>query len=304
MQGNKAGSNYSTSQEFGGGNLAIIASNVSFNNTVVIHNSSIVNGYAFWGAGMFIHFYRSSRACENHLIVSNSNITHNTAHEDGGAAYFMFCQGFRGHCDKPTTFNFSNCIFSYNKVQTPKDAGAGISINNTILHMLPSSNYAYHSIFLDRSVFKYNFNTGYGEALSSGSAVFYASLQVGELLIKDCNFTHNNVTALAAFRSEMSFKGNVLIDHNVGYEGGGIILCEASYMMLKPDTNLTISYNHANFTGGGIFAEGRCVQIAPLCFYQIYTDDLSNINEILTTIHVNLVHNTSNFCPGYIFFFV
>ncbi len=80
--------------------------------------------------------------------------------------------------------------------------------------------------------------------------------------------------------------------------------CEASYMIMNPNTNITIKHNKALFTGGGIFAESRCVQIQPLCFYQINSTN-QNLTEIVKNNEVNisifLTNNSANYAGSQLF---
>jgi len=54
---------------------------------------------------------------------------------------------------------------------------------------------------------------------------------------------------------------------NIGTDGGGLVLCDRSYMYLTPYTNITFDSNHAWHTGGAIYTEVECLQSIPLCFF-------------------------------------
>ena len=289
-----------------GGNLAVIYYDISRNNTVKIRNSSFDGGEALMGAGMYVLYFLNTRECTNQLIVENSNFTNNIAHKDGGAICLELIQGIssreRMNCDATNNFVLNECLFSNNSVKTNDDAGIGITITNFYLHQFFSSQYTYYSILLFNCLFEYNSNTPLSDgSYSSGSAVLYSSYQVGRLMIEDCTFIHNEVTAMAAFRSHLYFSGNVTIHNNTGYEGGGIVLCEASFMIINPYTTLTISSNHANVSGGGIFAESRCAQSEPLCYYQLNKDSHLSMTEILNTTKINMINNTADYAGSQIF---
>ena len=282
---------------FTGGNLAVMYYNYSQDNFVSINNSLFTGGQSYRGAGMYVRFYS---CCNNRFTMMNSQFINNRAQEDGGAVYanITFGNGSSSSSETNVFMNFENCTFYYNSVQTDKDAGIGITISSTT----KSSSRHIYSVELVKCKFMYNRNIPIEDGEhSSGSSALYVSQQPGTLMIKDCCFSSNNVTAIATFRSKLSFSGNVTLYNNSGYEGGGIVLCEASYMILDPNTTVTISNNHARFTGGGIFAEARCLQIQPLCFYQINGASQENINETLKTTQVVMVNNTAKFAGSQLF---
>ena len=280
---------------FTGGNLAVMYYNYSQDNSVSINNSLFTGGHSYRGAGMHVRFYS---CCNNRFTMMNSQFINNRAQEDGGAVYANITFGKKGFLSGINAImKFENCTFSNNSVQTDKDAGIGITISS-----ITESLSAQYSVELVKCKFIHNQNIPIEDGeYSSGSSALYVSQQPGTLMIKDCCFSSNNVTAIATFRSKLSFSGNVTLYNNSGYEGGGIVLCEASYMILDPNTTVTISNNHAQFTGGGIFAEARCLQIQPLCFYQINGASQENINETLKTTQVVMVNNTAKFAGSQLF---
>ena len=289
-----------------GGNLAVIYYNISRNNTVKIHDSRFDGGEALMGAGMYVIYSLNTMDCTNQLMVENSSFTNNIAHKDGGAIYLELVQGISTgnytYCNATNNFILSECQFTNNTVKTNNDAGIGITVTNLYLNSIFFIKYTYYSILLTNCVFKHNTNTPSSDgSYSSGSAVLYSSYQVGRLMIEDCTFIHNEVTAMAAFRSYLYFSGNVTIHNNTGYEGGGIVLCEASFMFIGRNTTLTISNNHANVSGGGIFAEGRCAQSEPLCFYQLIIEPNENVTEILDATKIHLTNNTAVYAGSQIF---
>ena len=107
------------------------------------------------------------------------------------------------------------------------------------------------------------------------------------------SFTDNEVTGVAIFRSVIKIIGYVNILNNTGYKGGGIVLCEASYIIMGSATVLNIANNHAELSGGGIFAESQCVQERPLCFYQV--DNFDNKTMII------LDRNTAEFAGSQLY---
>lgn len=222
-------------RNIGGGNLAVAYYETSKNNTMEIRNSTFISGKAFLGGGMFVRYYNY---CGNSFLVSDSKFTSNLAYEDGGAVCFSLNQSLSVDNSIPKSqVKFDSCIFQSNTVMSKKDAGIGMSIVH--FDAMKSSVPLYHSIELYQCVFAHNTNI---PAEDGGSSSGSASLRqhFGAVQIMDCTFDSNDVTALAAFRSKLFFSGNVRLHNNSGYEGGGIVLCEASYMILTHNTTLNI----------------------------------------------------------------
>ncbi len=233
FKGNEAKKNSNNGREverISGGNLAIGFYNISTHNSVWITKCNFYNGQAFYGAGMYLTYYANSlEKCGNTVIVEDSVFSNNTAYENGGAVHVRFFQGlsYGNSCVErgKTTLELNYCTFENNIVRTGKDAGIGVAIDNAYADNSQASSYKFilYSIFLKHCVFVNNNNTPNEDGIrSSGSAVLYASQQNGDLLIQDCLFSSNGVTALAAFRSKLYFSGNVTIYNNIGYEGGGM----------------------------------------------------------------------------------
>ena len=92
---------------------------------------------------------------------------------------------------------------------------------------------------------------------------------VDEIDFKNCQFTTNNFTAIGSYRSKMTFWGIVQIERNTGINGGGLLLCESSYVMLTNHSIINFIQNHALVSGGGIYIESECFHSKPFCFFQL-----------------------------------
>ncbi len=95
------------------------------------------------------------------------------------------------------------------------------------------------------------------------------------------------------------------ITNNTGLDGGGLVLCQSSYILFSPNTNVTFENNKAFLSGGGIYAENQCLQSEPLCFYQVHIANKSltkhKKKQILDTIHVVMINNTAGYAGSQIF---
>jgi len=69
------------------------------------------------------------------------------------------------------------------------------------------------------------------------------------------------------------------------------VLCDRSYMFLTPYTHIIIANNHAQHSGGGIYANYQCLESGLLCFFEFV-----EVNRItLETIHIELINNTAGY---------
>ena len=302
MNGNYAvKSNHFQNSNSSGGNLALIYSNKAdyFNGTVVIKNSQFVNGAAGFGAGLYVN--STSIGVSSSLQISNCLFENNHAVLDGGAVYYQISHGnTRCHGDDSGAYvEFVNCNFSQNTVESTQDAGVGVAVSiiNTfishVFHMYTTLTAQFTNCDFIRNWLLPNKN----KLFSSTGAVFYASEQLGETLLADCLFEDNNASAISAIRAYITFRGEVMIRNNTGINGGGIILCEASFMILDQNTTIVIENNIAGQFGGGIYVDRAFSQSHPLCFFQFdleFKDPESSVgNQILNTIRVDLINNTA-----------
>ena len=136
----------------------------------------------------------------------------------------------------------------------------------------------------------------------AGGATVYITKKRRETIISDSTFENNTVPAISAFGSNIVFKGEILIKNNTGVYGGGLVLCESSYISFSPKTTVTFQENDAFVSGGGIYAEEQCLQSKPLCFYQIKPNKyFKRKSSILDTFHVVMINNTAEYAGSQIF---
>ena len=287
-----------------GGNLAVIYRNRTsiITNAVVISQSYICNGSAYRGGGAFvsilevkgnnqtfIHHLSPPPIIPQVLHISNTCFVGNYAGRAGGGLYVIV------HEQKDVyqlTGNIivENCTFENNSLETLTGGGIAATIvnHNRVpefeMHGLPQ----FH-ISLSNCEFKGNVAIDKQYTSSSGSGVVFLMSQASLI---NCTFRNNNCSAIAAIHSKFTLEGKTLIEGNTGIDGGGLVLCDRSYMYLKPYTNITIANNHAQHLGGGIHAEDQCLQTKPLCFFQVDRRILSH-PELINTVHIYMVNNTA-----------
>ena len=277
------GHNQAHSNSSKGGNLHISFHNTShrINNSILIENSKIMNGTAVIGGGVYIKYFLTDskintksdfQACENQITFRNTNFTGNNGSVRGGAVYLLFKQSeMMDGCPRGQV-TIERCYFEDNILNTTTaDAGVAINIFTFFINGVVATSLPYYTVHIKESHFVRNaLISENSQNLISGGAALYVGKHRREIFIIDSIFEDNAITAISAFRSNVVFRGDITIRNNIGIDGGGLILCEASYMLLSQNTNITFENNTALHSGGAIYAEDQCLESEPLCFYQIY----------------------------------
>ena len=279
-----------------GGNLAVIYRNrTSVNtNSVVITQSYICNGIAHLGGGAFVSILevkgnnQTGLTISQVLRVSNTYFVGNYAGRGGGAMNIIVHEQ-RDVYHQTGSITFEYCTFVNNSLETSLGGGAAATIVKQRLsgfeaHGLPQFDISFSNCrFANNVVVKGQYNS------SSGSAVIFL---MSEASFINCTFQRNNCSAISAIYSNFILEGKTLIEGNTGVDGAGLVLCDRSYIYLKPYTNITIANNHAQHLGGGIHAENECLQTKPPCFFQLDECILSH-PELINTVHIYMVNNTA-----------
>lgn len=288
-----------------GGNLAVIYRNRTsiVTNAVVITQSYICEGNAHLGGGAFVSFLEKQAVKDNQTSVhcpssppiipevihfSNTHFIGNHARGAGSGLYVIVHEATDVYYLTGSII-IENCTFTNNSLQTLRGGGVAANIINHYVpgilpHGLPQFEISFSNcVFTDNAVIEGEYTS------SSGSGVVFL---VSEVTFINCTFRKNKCSAIAAIRSILIFKGNTTIEDNTGIDGGGLALCDRSYMYLTPYINIRIANNHARHSGGGIHAEDQCLQTKPLCFFQLDTSILSH-PELVNTVHVHMTNNTA-----------
>ena len=299
-----------------GGNLGIFFRNWTsiITNSVTVRNCSITDGIAYQGGGMYVnilevimkapaskptqdlpHFIdvNSTKVVPQFLNISNTRFIGNFAKEVGGGLYIIVHEmtesyHLTGHVI------VENCYFVNNTLLPVRDGGIAVHvvshfIPGHIRHGVPQFNVTFFNC-----IFSGNFLNGSIHYYSSGSGVVFLVHNPSGVYFTDCTFQNNNCSGIAAIRSNVIFQGNVMFKNNTGIDGGGVVLCDRSYMYLQLFTTITFINNHAFYSGGAIFAEDQCLQSEPACFFQ---PDMNVIyhQTLLDTIHINMTGNTAGY---------
>ena len=302
-----------------GGNLFVLFGNTThfMNNKLIVEDSRISNGGAKMGAGAYIRIRQPPNEpnitrvlCTISIEFKNTNFTSNIGEVRGGAMYILFEMAnmyCNNHCPKGLV-SINSCYFEDNILNTSNaDSGVAINIYGYYLHGVLVTSFPFYTVTITQCHFLRNkLWTKIANSLDlvSRGATVYITKKRRETVICDSTFEDNSVPAISAVRSNIVFQGKVLIRNNSGINGGGLVLCEASYVLFSPHTNVTFKENSALLSGGGIYVEEQCLESKPMCFYQINADNsLSSTqkDQILNTIHVVMIDNTAKHAGSQIF---
>jgi len=285
-----------------GGNIAIIYRNYTnlVINSVTVQDSYIANGSAYQGAGMFVSIFEAttasmlpanvSQTIAQSLHVSNTHFIGNHAQSLGGLYIVLH--------EMPFTYVitgelvFENCTFSHNTLSPEVKwvGGTAVHIQNDnvpeyMLHGIPQFNVSFSGC-------KFLKNSLNSSKHCSGSATVFVIKKPSGTYFINCTFEQNACSALTAVQSILVFQGNVTMQGNSGTDGGGLVLCDRSYIYLKPYTNITLDSNRAWHSGGGIYADDECLETFPLCFFQLDKEIIYSF-DLLRTVHIKMINNTA-----------
>jgi hypothetical protein len=289
-----------------GGNLGLYfyTTQSFFNVSVMIFNSRFEGGNAAEGAGMFALFVMglfSKETCEGNqdhllLLVSNTTFNNNIAQFAGGGIYLKQKQSLSS-CNREN-ITFKNVMFSGNVVVKANSGGVAFhSINFMVTDYLHHEMPQYYLILTNCSIYNNHVKEHNIDGSGTGT-IFTKSNHFFKL--ENTTIFNNTATGLLGMSSNIILAHNITIVNNTGSSGGGILLCQNAVMYLKAYTNVTIAYNNAYHTGGGICIETDYLESKPICFFQVGHDPLFD-SKLTKTINITLHNNHAGFAGDNIF---
>ncbi len=294
-----------------GGNLFILYGNAlqCTVHKVIIESSIIANGKASMGGGAYIKFAQPlnktiKNICqnENNITFNNVDFTQNNGEKDSGALYISNVQVYTLDYSCKGSVQIDHCNFTNNSLNTLiAHSGIAINIYGRITNGMEGIHFSTQNKFsITRSYFQRNHLISNNE---DGGSIICIINQRKETFIRDSTFFNNSVTAIFVFRSTIVFGRNVTIRNNSGYIGGGLVLCQFSYIIFAPNMTVTFEQNRAAISGGGIYTEDQCLQLNPPCFYQVYGNSMTEAEKhsILNSIKVIMINNTAGYAGSQIF---
>lgn len=279
-----------------GGNLAIRLNFTAYQpgiGSVLIRNSRIIGGMGHRGGGLRVWSRihgAGDISCSNlshnytTLQVVNTTFLGNYAHSAGGALYISHYEEQHIDCVM-RTIEFVGCEFRNNSVPAFGNGAVTEIIKHKIPTLHPHTSPQFQVSF-NRSHFINNWIILDEKRLVHGGILDIFS--VDKILFESCTFSNNNSTALSIVDSNLLLSGQSLFSNNHGVNGGAIKICDSSYVYIENNTSVLFEGNSALNAGGAIFAQQRCLETAPSCFFQPLVDDFTKLSDFGNTISMSL----------------
>ena len=279
-----------------GGNLAVRLNFTSYQpgiGSVLIRNSRIIGGMGHRGGGLRVWSRihgANDISCGNlshnytTLRVVNTTFLGNYAHSAGGALYISHYEEQQIDCVM-RTIEFVGCKFQNNSVPA---FGNG-AVTEIIKHKIPTLNphtSPQFQVSFTKSQFINNWIILDEKRLVHGGILDIFS--VDKVLFESCTFSNNNSSALSIVDSNVLLSGQSFFSENHGVNGGAIKICDSSYVYIENNASVLFEGNSASNAGGAIFAQQRCLETAPSCFFQPLVDDFTKLSDFGNKISMSL----------------
>ena len=274
-----------------GGNIEIITIDFEENpNQFTITESRILSGKAKHGGGIYFIFERNEKEYiqqknNTSIVIKNTVFEGNRATKSGGA-FRLQTDDFQVH----SNIQIYNCVFKKNSAKT---GGAiliqALRVPTHLQHTGPQV-----SVIFDNCTVSENNLELYNDHDNGFDIVCLYSLD--KVIIRNTNFTKNNGTALLLVSTTVLFKNTTLFSHNSAAYGGAMRLCDGSMFFLYNETNIEFESNTATVSGGAIYAEDNCIQLTPICFYQV-----DSMHTKLNRETLNFKNNTASYAGDAIY---
>ena len=279
-----------------GGNLAVRLNFTAFQpgiGSVLIQNSRIIGGMGHRGGGLRVWSRihgADDVSCGNlsqnytTLWVINTSFIGNHAHSAGGALYISHYEEQHIDCVM-RTIKFEGCEFMNNSIPAYGNGAVTEIIKHKIPTLRPHTSPQFQVSF-SNSQFVNNWIILDEKRLVHGGILDIFS--VDKILFESCTFSNNNSTALSIVDSNVLLSGQSLFSNNSGVNGGAVKICDSSYMYIENHASVLFEGNGASNAGGAIFAQQRCLETAPSCFFQPLVRDFTKLSDFGNTISMSL----------------
>ena len=304
-----------------GGNVAIFLRNRTtiLHNRVKVKNSYIANGSAYEGGGLYFSILdtppydtppttsltqgNDTPPIPEVVTIENTHFVGNQAGYEGGGLYLITHED-PGILNPIGNVTIRNCVFHNNSLSNESGGGVALHLSNHYVLSYLKHNEPQFYVSVLRCIIYHNIlrkesTAALGNVFTASSAVYIIQRPSG-VLIEDSTISNNTCTGLSVVWSSVIFGGNVTISGNRGTDGGGMIMCDNSFMILRANTTLLLQENAASHAGGGIFAEDSCLQSEPPCFFQLDIE-IYRVKSLNKTVHVHLVNNTAEYAGSAIY---
>ena len=287
-----------------GGNLAIRLNFTSYQpgiGSVLLQRSFIKNGKGHRGGGLRVwsRIYGSdsvscSKVLQNYttLRVVNTTFIGNHAYSAGGALYISHYEEEHIDCYMRTIV-FDNCTFTKNNVPSYGNGAVAEIIKHKIPSISAHASPQFQVNFSNSSFIENTIPLNH-QKLVHGSILDIFS--VDKIKFVNCTFVNNNSTAISTVESNIVLSGRLVFRNNTAVNGGAIKFCDSSYMFIENNTFALFEENSASNAGGAIFAQQRCLETAPSCFFQPLVKDFTKLSDLGDSIKMSLkfINNTAH----------
>ena len=189
----------------------------AMSNTYITHTTTAHNG----DAGMYLE------------AMNNTHITNTTVTQNSWSGIFLY-ENNNTYMTK-TTATDNGCFLPY--IRDFHGQVVIISSINTVVY-----NTSFTDISAQRS---YSTSITFPESLSA-VIVLYRSM----LLVSECDFTRNNISALVAHASNITVSGGLTFSNNTAFAGTAFILVKDSILTSAENSHIYFLNNHAVNIGG------------------------------------------------------
>ena len=274
-----------------GGGLGLIFTDNGCRNNVTISHCEFIENEAYWGGGMFVHFYSSDNGREipqnNKVVVVMTNFTSNRATRAGGGADVGYSAFYTLAVPVQNQIVFSDCQFVENRANYGGGTALFASYGETkrqetitFKNCVWSGNQALFSPAVDISPFSldsrrqgFHLIPVFADCMFTGnmiqedwenddkSATKYVS--TGSFIINEFTvqfegqivFRNNKFSALKISSGVVIFQKGTHVQflNNVGIKGGAIALYGVSSIHIDHNSQFEFIGNHATEAGGAIY---------------------------------------------------
>ncbi len=295
-----ANTNLSQNTGCNGGNMAVLFFQFA---SVTISHTRFIGGYSSYGGGAYVSFENSfldslynnisSKYFPKVLIIKDSEFICNIADWRGGGVYIHWKQSLVLNGSSDVVIN--DTIFDGNSLgRTNKGGGLALHYKTFVdTSSDPNTSPRFH---VNLDMFHCNFSNHnlnmLSEELRSESSVILAT-SAPYFGIHGITVKFNNCTAIFVIGSTLVFYGSTRVSHNRALTGAGIRICSGGNIYFSPDTDLVITDNHVQHTGGGMqvyFSD--CLASIPMCFFQ-YTREITRNASLLESVNFIVKDNTA-----------
>ena len=309
-----------------GGNLFIhFYNDTSFtSNNVTIVNSIFRNGASWAGSGIAVTLYISddstteqTGSCTNVLNLTSLEIKNNTSIVGSGLYFEIKTDKSNKKCYYINTTIF-NSTFDNNSIEVKPNFAYHYRANGAAVHMFVKSvnnfieksmNYYYYTNFENctfknsRLLLKNSTINKFTKLELAIVAILVENFRSDATHIENCDIVDNELSGIGLSNSKVHMIGNNLIRNNKGIFGGGLQLCEFSYIILRKDSSITFINNHAGQLGGGIYVASSCLYTKPFCFYQLDNKDRCHKDKEsdIKFINITMINNTAGYAGDHIY---